>query len=153
VHLIDVGCMQVNLQFHPNAFRSLEEAFDPTANVAYAAGFLQQLGAETNGDWNLATGFYHSHTPELAAAYRNRVAETGAGILTGIGGPEPLYLRALRQGTLRLALAGGGMLVVNLHRQPSSRPQHARSACEVANLLAPLLNAPPRVNGCRIAAR
>ncbi len=153
VHLMDVGCMQVNLQFHPNAFRSLEEAFDPTANAAYAAGFLQQLANETNGDWNLATGYYHSHTPDLAAAYRNRVAEVGAGILTGIGGPEPLYMRALRQGTLHLALAGGGVLVINTHRQPSARPQRQRSACEVAALLAPLLHSPPRVNGCRIAAR
>ncbi len=153
VHLMDVGCMQVNLQFHPNAFRSLDEAFDPAANVAYAASFLQQLGTETNGDWNLATGYYHSHTPDLAAAYRNRVAEVGAGILTGIGGPEPLYARALRQGTLRLSLAGGGVLVINTHRQPSGRPQRRLSACEVANMLAPLLNAPPRVTGCRIAAR
>jgi hypothetical protein len=152
VHLMDVGCMQVNLQFHPGAFRSLDEAFDPTANVAYAARFLQQLGTETNGDWNLATGFYHSHTPGLAADYRSRVAEMGAGILSGIGAPEPLYLRALRQGTLRLAMAGGGVLTVNIHRQPSARPQRRRSACEVANLLAPLLHAPPRVTGCRIGA-
>jgi hypothetical protein len=152
VRLMDVGCMQVNLHYHPGAFRSLDEAFDPTANVAYAAGFLQQLGTEANGDWNLATGLYHSHTPDLAAAYRSRVAEMGAGILSGIGAPEPLYLRALRQGTLRLALVGGGVLTVNIHRQPTARPQRRRSACEVASLLAPLLHAPPRVKGCRIGA-
>jgi hypothetical protein len=149
VRLMDVGCMQVNLQYHPGAFHSLDEAFDPIANVAYAARFLQQLGTETNGDWNLATGLYHSRTPDLAAAYRNRVAEMGAGILSGIGGPEPLYMRAMRQGTLRLALAGGGVLVVNTHRQPSARPQRRKSACEVASVLAPLLATPPRVNGCR----
>lgn len=153
VRLMDVGCMQVNLQFHPAAFRSLEDAFDPTANTAYAARFLEQLGTEANGDWNVATGLYHSHTPELAAGYRARVAEMGAGILTGIGGPEPLYQRALRQGTLHLALAGGGMLVVNTHRQPSGRQARRRSPCEVAHILAPLLHTPPRVSGCALAAR
>ena len=34
---IDVGCMQINLQHHADAFASLEEAFDPVANVAYGA--------------------------------------------------------------------------------------------------------------------
>ena len=26
---IDVGCMQINLRYHPDAFASLEDAFDP----------------------------------------------------------------------------------------------------------------------------
>ena len=153
VRLMDVGCMQINLQYHPDAFASLEQAFDPTANAAYAARFLEQLGTEAGGDWNVATGLYHSRTPELAAGYRTRVAETGAGILTGIGGPEPLYQRALRQGTLRLTLAGGGTLLVNTRRQPTARPMKPRSTCEVAIILAPLLHAPPRVKGCEVASR
>ena len=37
VRNIDVGCMQVNLLHHPNAFPSLEQAFEPAANAAYAA--------------------------------------------------------------------------------------------------------------------
>ena len=37
VRSIDVGCMQVNLMYHPNAFASLDEAFDPPANALYAA--------------------------------------------------------------------------------------------------------------------
>jgi hypothetical protein len=40
---VDVGCMQVDLHFHPDAFTSLEEAFDPAANVDYAARFLIDL--------------------------------------------------------------------------------------------------------------
>ena len=31
---IDVGCMQVNLQHHPDAFTSLDEALEPSSNVA-----------------------------------------------------------------------------------------------------------------------
>ena len=34
---IDVGCMQINLRYHPTAFHSLDEAFDPAMNVAYGA--------------------------------------------------------------------------------------------------------------------
>lgn len=69
---VDVGCMQVNLMYHPAAFASLEEAFDPAANVRYAAKFLGQLFAET-GDWNTAAAHYHSKTPDLALAYQRKV--------------------------------------------------------------------------------
>ncbi len=72
VQSIDVGCMQVNLMYHPAAFASLEEAFDPAANVRYAAKFLGQLFAET-GDWNTAAAHYHSKTPDLALAYQRKV--------------------------------------------------------------------------------
>ena len=72
VRVIDVGCMQVNLHHHPRAFASLEEAFDPVSNARYAAQFLTQLHAVRN-DWMVAAGHYHSHTPDLAQAYRARV--------------------------------------------------------------------------------
>lgn len=148
VRFMDVGCMQVDLQMHPNAFRSLEDAFDPVTNAEYAATFLQSLGVEAGGDWNIATGLYHSHTPDLAAAYRARVASVGAGIISGVGGPEPLYVNALRHGTLHLALAGGGMLVINFHRQPTARPQPRKAACKVAAILDPLLNRRLAVRAC-----
>jgi len=69
---IDVGCMQVNLMHHPDAFASLEQAFDPAANAGYAARFLLQLHAES-GDWPTATAWYHSATPDLGADYQRRV--------------------------------------------------------------------------------
>jgi hypothetical protein len=75
IQSIDVGCMQVNLFFHPHAFVSLEEAFDPAANVRYAARFLEALHAET-GAWPAAVAGYHSFTPELGTAYVQRVAAT-----------------------------------------------------------------------------
>src|ERR1700722_10873312 len=43
VQSIDVGCMQVNMMHHPHAFANLDQAFDPTANAAYAARFLNDL--------------------------------------------------------------------------------------------------------------
>jgi hypothetical protein len=69
---VDVGCMQVNLMYHPSAFASLDEAFDPAVNVRYAVKFLNQLYAETK-DWNLAAAYYHSKTPDLAASYQQKV--------------------------------------------------------------------------------
>jgi hypothetical protein len=73
VRSIDVGCMQVNLHFHPHAFASLEQAFDPATNAAYAARYLNELYATTR-DWTRATAFYHSQTPERGELYQRRVA-------------------------------------------------------------------------------
>lgn len=72
MRLIDVGCMQIDLWHHPNAFRSLEEAFDPTRNAEYAARFLRSLYHAT-GSWQTAIGYYHSQTAALAEPYRKRV--------------------------------------------------------------------------------
>lgn len=81
VRNIDVGCMQVNLKHHPEAFSDLEEAFEPVANVAYAARFLKGL-FEATGHWPTAASYYHSQTPHLAAAYRARLMKVwnGAGV-------------------------------------------------------------------------
>ena len=72
VRSIDVGCLQVNLQYHPHAFRSLADAFDPRANARYAAGFLNRLFGRL-GDWPKAVAAYHSQTPALGHRYRRRV--------------------------------------------------------------------------------
>ena len=71
---IDVGCMQVNLYHHADAFASLEQAFDPASNVAYAAQFLQSLFADS-GSWQEAAGRYHSATPEHKIPYREKVVQ------------------------------------------------------------------------------
>jgi hypothetical protein len=69
VRSIDVGCLQVNLMYHPDAFASLEEAFDPRGNANYAARFLNSLYVGSK-DWASATAAYHSETPALGDAYR-----------------------------------------------------------------------------------
>ena len=72
---IDVGCMQVNLMHHPGAFASLDEAFDPKANSAYAARFLKSLFGSM-GDWGTAIAAYHSRTPGVGEPYRDMVVAT-----------------------------------------------------------------------------
>lgn len=74
VRSIDVGCMQINLFYHPNAFPDLQTAFDPAANVAYAVEFLTALHGET-GSWTAAATRYHSATPVHARRYQARVLE------------------------------------------------------------------------------
>ncbi len=64
--------MQVNLQQHPDAFPSLDAAFDPATNVAYAVRFLQGLREQT-GDWARAAAMYHSATPSIGAEYERKV--------------------------------------------------------------------------------
>lgn len=72
VRSIDVGCMQVNLMHHSEAFASLEEAFDPGANARYAGVFLNRLLAKT-GSWPAATAGYHSLTPGIGDDYARKV--------------------------------------------------------------------------------
>ncbi|MGO1118367.1 transglycosylase SLT domain-containing protein [Rhodovibrionaceae bacterium A322] len=69
---IDVGCMQINLHYHGDAFTDLEQAFDPAFNVAYAASFLLKLRQEQRS-WTRAIGRYHSATPKYAIRYKVKV--------------------------------------------------------------------------------
>ena len=69
---IDIGCMQVNLRYHPDAFASLEDGFDPMTNVAYGADFLKRLHAQT-GNWPKAVAYYHSQTTSRGGRYFARV--------------------------------------------------------------------------------
>jgi soluble lytic murein transglycosylase-like protein len=75
VRSIDVGCMQVNLMHHPEAFASLEQAFEPTSNADFAARFLRELYRRTRA-WPKAIAAYHSDTPQIADDYQRRVMVT-----------------------------------------------------------------------------
>ena len=72
---IDAGCFQISLLYHPAAFASLEQAFDPDANAAYAARFLLGLFGQT-GSWEAAVEAYHSANPVLGFPYRQQVFST-----------------------------------------------------------------------------
>jgi hypothetical protein len=146
---VDVGCMQVDLRYHPNAFTSIGDAFDPAANADYAARLLFDLyKGEAGGNWDIAVGLYHSHTALLAAEYRDHVALIGADVLHGVLNGVPLYVRAIRQGTLRLPLGGGKVALINVHRQPARRSRHAFTTCQIEQILGPYLNNPRRSEAC-----
>ncbi|MBU0796657.1 MAG: transglycosylase SLT domain-containing protein [Alphaproteobacteria bacterium] len=116
VKSIDVGCMQINLYWHGDAFRSLSDAFEPEHNVAYAADFLSRLKEERR-NWQNAAGYYHSATPEFNNRYRAKVIRLWNGIRDGnfaeiednIRFPEPARAAALRsQPTVMPDWAKGG---------------------------------------------
>jgi hypothetical protein len=72
VRSIDVGCFQVDLFYHPYAFVSLEEAFDPNANARAAARILS-LGRLSSTGWDGAIAAYHSAVPLIGAVYLQKV--------------------------------------------------------------------------------
>jgi hypothetical protein len=69
---VDVGCMQISLTYHPDAFSSMDQAFDPASNAEYGARFLTQL-YEKSSSWPRAVELYHSATPELGQEYGRQV--------------------------------------------------------------------------------
>lgn len=117
VQSFDVGCLQINLMHHPDAFASLEEAFEPSTNARYAVRFLQSL-REKVGNWEDASAWYHSANPEYGAPYRglvvNAMAEEAklpppsatpvqlAALTRPINGPAPMAMSSMptRPGTL-----------------------------------------------------
>ena len=55
---------------------------DPCFNIYASAAIMELYTAEAHGDWMLAIGYYHSHTPTLGSAYQQRVL-AAAGALFG----------------------------------------------------------------------
>jgi hypothetical protein len=110
VRLIDVGCFQVDLFYHPAAFASLEQAFDPAANADYAARFLTVLHERT-GSWPAAIAGYHSGLASEGESYRQKVmVQLGSGQL----GSGQLGSGQLGSGQLGM----GGVAVTSHFRAP-----------------------------------
>tara|TARA_A100001011_G_scaffold400741_1_gene518191 strand:+ start:12775 stop:13524 length:750 start_codon:yes stop_codon:yes gene_type:complete len=72
---IDLGCMQVNYMYHPNAFKNFNDAFDPDKNVQWAAKMINSLHAKF-GSWESAIGYYHSYRKKKRKKYSLKVFNT-----------------------------------------------------------------------------
>jgi hypothetical protein len=92
-HSIDVGCFQINLGWHPDAFATLQQAFDPVANANYAAAFLRGLNARL-GSWPAAIVAYHSANPQLGNPYKDRVMAFWSETPTVLPAATPLQNQA-----------------------------------------------------------
>ncbi len=103
---IDVGCFQVNLGAHPDAFPSLQAALDPETNATYAAGFLARLRTKL-GDWGAAAAAYHSQTPALGQPYLMAVLRDW-----DAGGPAAATRLALMATAPAGGLAASGWVAV-----------------------------------------
>lgn len=72
VAMIDVGCMQINLRYHPDAFSNLDQAFEPKYNIDYGARFLRGL-YDRHGSWQKAVAQYHSASDVRGRSYASKV--------------------------------------------------------------------------------
>jgi hypothetical protein len=109
VRSIDVGCMQVNLMHHPNAFASLDEAFDPSRNALYAGRFLGEL-FQRSGNWTVAAGWYHSTTADLAADYVRRVTAVMPHGRSGLASTQGVLLSMNWRGAVPVVSRDGMLL-------------------------------------------
>lgn len=158
VKSIDVGCMQVNLAYHGDAFESIEHAIEPKQNVEYAAQFLRNLRDE-HSSWTTAVAHYHSATPAHHIPYRQKVFEmwfkerrTGEFINTGVGDalemPAMAAFRTLRFNPMKSRLAArskvarGGQLVrgVRYHRgQINAMTETSKTSMPTPSRLRPVM--------------
>jgi len=129
VRSIDIGCMQINLLHHPDAFPSVDAGFEPATNVAYAVRFLKSLHART-GDWAQATAQYHSATPERGLIYHQRVmaALSGQGFVPG---PAPGVIPLPGPAMAGLCASGRGAVLLLGPRAPALQPVVAVPAVEL----------------------
>jgi hypothetical protein len=118
---IDVGCMQINLKHHPDAFINVEEAFDPRANVNYGASFLRSK-YEQSADWHKAIAHYHSATESLGQKYHQGVLKIAANIEK-----HKMPYNTRRHIMSRRIVSHKPIYSVNTRNQLSLiRPEHAR---------------------------
>ncbi len=131
---IDVGCMQVNLKHHPKAFASLEQAFDPVTNVAYAAKFLRENYA-SDRDWIKATAAYHSRTAVHGQRYLvdiernwNRIVAKVAAARSGAGKAGEVQVASAPRGASTMAVTAANPRVVNTLKPTTAAAAPSRSA-------------------------
>ncbi len=90
----DLGVMQINTRWVPAIARDMSLTpdnvrarliWDGCFNVVIAAAILRTYLGETRGDLMRAIGDYHSHTPALNWAYREKVLQAALAIFTSTG--------------------------------------------------------------------
>ena len=73
-HGLNLGLMQIYWPVHKNAFKDIEETFDPQKNICFAAQFLQKLKCEL-GSWEKAVKAYHSRIEKYGDIYGKRISQ------------------------------------------------------------------------------
>jgi len=100
---IDVGCMQINLAYHPDAFKNVEEAFNPQKNVEYGARFLKSLYKRKGNNWIKAATSYHSSVPRKANIYKKKLADAYADIKQALSETNKLFGKSGQKAAKKLA--------------------------------------------------
>jgi Transglycosylase SLT domain len=69
---IDLSLAQINLHWHGENFKSIEEMLEPKHNIEYAAKFLSKLYRQ-HGSWSKAVRRYHTANPQYHIKYSHKV--------------------------------------------------------------------------------
>ncbi len=83
-NLVDIGCMQINYRYHGKHFTSVQEMFEPSKNVDYAARFLKTLH-KGEGTWTSAVARYHAGPGNAPAQKRYVCAVIRNMVSSGFG--------------------------------------------------------------------
>lgn len=76
VRSIDIGCMQVNMLYHGDAFdNNPRKAMNPEANIRYGARFLRAR-YDISESWEDAIGAYHNFNKDIGRKYAARIFKT-----------------------------------------------------------------------------
>ncbi len=110
---VDLGCLQVNFQYHREWLKEPEHVLDPQWNVAYGARLLRNLAAQ-HGSWEKAVGFYHSANPQRQAVYLANVARNYCGA-------ETRGAALCRQAAPAISSAPVQPVAVRIHRGATNR--------------------------------
>jgi len=97
---IDIGCMQINLKWHKEAFPDAAAGFDPAKNVDYAARFLKSLH-KSSGDWLTASVMYHSRNKDRQDIYLKHLKESRRYVQLNLGDIFALAGSALAQNSAK----------------------------------------------------
>lgn len=71
---IDVGCMQINMRYHGDKFKSIAEAFDPHSNVSESSEILK-AHYKKKKNWKKSVAMYHSSNKKRGKNYQKSVAD------------------------------------------------------------------------------
>ncbi|MCH4090057.1 transglycosylase SLT domain-containing protein [Acetobacter sp.] len=92
---VDIGCFQINLGWHSDAFPSIEAGFDPVTNGLAAGLFLRNIHART-GSWHEAVARYHAasqagsrYAEAVFRKYEGRSGQRATGYYTSPEGEVP----------------------------------------------------------------
>ncbi|AZL15767.1 transglycosylase SLT domain-containing protein [Rickettsiales endosymbiont of Stachyamoeba lipophora] len=125
---VDVGCMQINLHYHQQAFKSLDEAFNPYHNIKYAAEFLRK-NYERTSSWNKAVAIYHSENFDKSRPYLVRVMQNWR----NHDGKNTNYFRMAKQNYEQTKIKNAPAMVNNLKKiKERERVKNGRVVIEVS---------------------
>lgn len=109
---VDVGCFQVDLYYHPEAFRRWQDGFDEDANAHAAAAILNRLHSQT-GDWSSAIARYHSADWQRGQSYLQMVMSAWGEHLSAFAqaGAKETHVLALQSLSIAVAVWEPGAML------------------------------------------